>query len=154
MPEYQFVDITNMNILKRLLTSDCKTVESSEVPFPSLKTSLLVLKFQLPSIKFSKFWANRVLPLPFRCNFFIPRWFSFKFSLSINPIFFCLQKFWSLEFVLARHFSKLFLSFRIIILEKDIAVLGDFFLVLLTFFFNIVQKNHIVCEVVSTYVSN
>ena len=37
-----------------------------------------------------------------------------------------------------------------VILEKDIVVLGDFFLVLLTIFFKIVQKIHIAFQVVST----
>ena len=39
--------------LRHSLTSDCKTVESSDALFSSLKLSLLDLKFQLPSIKFS-----------------------------------------------------------------------------------------------------
>ena len=109
------------------LTSDCKTVESSDALFSSLKISLSDLKSQLPSIKFSKFFANRVLPFLFRSNFFILRWFFFKFSLSVNPIFFCLQKFLNPEFVSVLDFSNFFLSFGITILEKDIAVLDDFF---------------------------
>ena len=126
--------------LREFLTSDCKIVESSDAPFSSVKTSLSNLKFQLPSIKFSEFFANRVLPFLFRCNFFKPSWFSFKFSLSINPIFFCSQKFLSLEFVSARDLFKLFLSFRIIILEKDIAVLIAFFLVLLTIILTLFRR--------------
>ena len=47
--------------LRDFLTSDRKTVESSDAPFSYLKIFLSDLKFQLPSIKFSKFFANRVL---------------------------------------------------------------------------------------------
>ena len=101
---------TNINLLtllrriflRDLLTSDCKTVESfshHSLPY----RSLIYLKFKLPSIKFSKSFANRALPFLFRCNFFIARWFSFKFSLSINPIFFCLQKPW--VYISARGFQ-------------------------------------------------
>ena len=107
--------------LRDSLTSDYKTVESSDALFSSLKLSLLDLKFQLPSIKFSKFFANRVLAFLFKCNFFIWSWFSFKSSFSINPIFSRLQIFLSLEFESARNFSRYLLSFWMIILEKDIA---------------------------------
>ena len=149
--------------LREFLTSDCKIVESSDAPFSSVKTSLSDLKFQLPSIKFSEFFANRVLPFLFRCNFFKPSWFSFKFSLSINPIFFCSQKFLSLEFVSARDLFKLFLSFQRDIrglvfsnnnIRKRYCSVNCFLFSFTDNCFNIIQKIHIVYEVVSNYLNN
>ena len=128
MPEYQFIDITNTNILKRFLTGDCKTVESSDAPLSSVKTSLSDLKFQLSLIKFSKFFANRVLPFLFRCNFVIPSWFSFKFSLSINPILFCVQKF------LFARFFQIISVFSNNNIRKRYCRVSGFVLVLLTIF--------------------
>ena len=62
---------------------------------------------------FSNFEVRKslLLPLLFKCNFFVPRWCSSKLQLSIKPISFCLQKFFILAFTSFRCLSKLVFFF-------------------------------------------
>ena len=141
MPEYQFVHITNTNIL---------IYESSDAPFSSLKISLLNLKFQLPSIKFSKFFANRVLPFLFRYNLFVPRktlssihWQLIQYVL-LTKVFFLALTLYQPEIF------PVFLFFSNSNIRKIYCSVRWFLFSFTDNFLNIVQKIHIVCEVVST----
>ena len=88
------------------------------------------------SKQFSKFLAKTVFPLLFRCSFFIPKWLSLIFPLSIKPISFCLLKLRSLTWKSVLDSLMFRLSFRRTMLKKAILVAGKVSLILLTIFWH------------------
>ena len=77
------------------------------------------------SVKSIRFLANPVFPLLLRCNFFTPSGFSVMLLLSIQPIPFCWQKFFIMEFLSLQPLSKFTFSFLTMTFQKANLVFGD-----------------------------
>ena len=88
MNKYQFVSITDTNILKSLFNIWLWKSRIIRHAILFTKQIPFIIKNSTTLIKLNKLFAKTLLAFLFRCNFLTPKWFSFMLSWLISPRFF------------------------------------------------------------------
>ena len=91
MFKYQFVHITNTNVLKRFFNIWLRNSRTIRHAIFFTKWISVIIKNSIALNKTKQIFAKKLLPFLFRCNFLIPRWLSLTLAWSIKLRFFWAQ---------------------------------------------------------------